>query len=149
MKRLAYNKRARFDYEFIDRYEAGLVLSGQEVKSIKAGRMSLKGAFVTFHQGELYLINANVPPYVFAGKVENYDPTRSRKLLLHRAEIKSLRGKTEVKGLTMVPISVYNKKGKLKLEFALAKGKREFDKRETIKRREANRNMGRMMKAMK
>ncbi len=149
MKRLAYNKRARFDYEFIDRYEAGLVLSGQEVKSIKAGRMSLKEAFVTFHQGELYLINANVPPYVFAGKVENYDPTRSRKLLLHRAEIKSLLGKTEVKGLTMVPISVYNKKGKLKLEFALVKGKREFDKRETIKRREADRNMGRMMKAMK
>ncbi|HHX58937.1 MAG TPA: SsrA-binding protein SmpB [Candidatus Moranbacteria bacterium] len=146
MKPLAYNKRARFDYEFIERYEAGLVLFGHEVKSIRAGRMSLKGAFVTFHKNELFLTNASIPLYSYAGKIENYDPTRPRKLLIHRAEAKSLRGKIEVKGLTMVPISVYNKRGRLKLEFALAKGKKQFDKRETIKKREAERDMGRAMK---
>lgn len=147
MKLLAYNKRAKFDYEFIERYEAGLVLFGHEVKSIKAGRMSLKGSFVTFHKNELFLTNASVPLYAYASVVENYDPTRSRKLLVHRSEIKNLRGKIEVKGLTMVPISVYNKKSSLKLEFALAKGKKQFDKRQTIKKREDEREMGRAMRA--
>ncbi len=124
-----------------------MVLTGQEAKAIRAGRMSLKGAFVTFYGNQLQLTNANIAPYQYAGELKDYDPTQTRGLLLHKREIKHLQGKLKVKGLTMVPISVYNKNGRLKLEFALAKGKKEFDKRETIKAREAKREMGRAKKA--
>jgi len=146
LKILAKNRRAKFDYDLLKRYEAGLVLTGSEVKSIKQGRASLKGAFVTAHQGELFLLNANIPPYEFSSPDKNYNPTRSRKLLLHRQEINHLLGQIKANGLTLVPLSLYTKKGKVKLEFALAKGRKKFDKRELLKKRTAQREMERKMK---
>ena len=147
MSTLAVNKRAHFDYSISDKYEAGLVLSGQEVKSVKTGHISLKGSFVTVKGNELYLTNANIPPYKHAGDIKNYDPTRSRKLLLRKSEIKSLIGKARVSGLTLVPIRVYTKKRFLKLEFGVGKGKKEFDKRENIKEREDKRRIERFLKS--
>jgi SsrA-binding protein len=146
MKTLARNKRTRFDYEILQTFEAGLVLQGQEVKSIKLGHASLKGSYVTFIGEELFLKNATISPYKFAGKLTGYDPTRSRKILVHKKELASLRGKTQTQGLTLVPLSVYTKRGLVKLSFALAKGKKRYDKRETIKRREDERAIGRALK---
>ncbi len=146
MPNLAVNKRATFDYEILDRYEAGLVLTGQEVKSVKTGHISLKGAFVTVRGEELYLTNAMIPPYPAAGPLPGYDPTRSRKLLLKRSEIRSLIGKARVEGLTLVPIRVYVKKRLLKLEFGVGKGKKAYDKRSDIGRREAKRKIERALK---
>ncbi len=146
MPTLSFNKRASFDYELGDRYEAGLVLAGQEVKSAKTGHISLKGSFVTVKGNELYLTNANIPPYKHAGTVKNYDPTRPRKLLLKKSEIKHLIGKARAEGLTLVPIRVYTKKRLVKLEFAVGKGKKEFDKRQTIAKREAERKIKRALK---
>ena len=145
MTTLSFNKRAHFDYELTDRYEAGLVLAGQEVKSAKTGHISLKGSFVTVKGNELYLTNANIPPYKHAGDIKNYDPTRPRKLLLKKSEIKHLIGKARVEGLTLVPVRVYTKKRLVKLEFAVGKGKREFDKRETIAKRETERRIKRAL----
>lgn len=139
MKDLAFNKRARFDYEILSTHEAGLVLSGQEVKSIKMGHMSLKGAFVTLHNNEFYLTNALVPRYEHASPELSYDPHRSRKLLLKRAEIASLIGKKKADGLTLVPIRVYTKKRYIKLLFGVGRGKKQRDKRQTIKKREDDR----------
>jgi SsrA-binding protein len=146
-KILAKNRRATFDYELIKKYEAGLVLKGMEVKSIKDGQASLKGSFVSISKDELYLTNANIPPYKFSGNPKDYDPTRSRKLLLHKKEIKYLLGKSRTEGLTMVPISLYTNKNKIKLEFALARGKKKYDKRETLKKRTAQREMDRKLKS--
>ncbi|HEX8974299.1 MAG TPA: SsrA-binding protein SmpB [Patescibacteria group bacterium] len=146
MSTIAINKRATYDYELLDRFEAGLVLSGAEVKSIKTGHISLKGSFVTLHEGELYLTNANIPPYPFAQDKISYDPTRSRKLLVKRSEIRSLLGKIHAQGLTLVPLRVYTKKRLIKLEFALARGKKAFDKRSDIAKKEANRAIERTMK---
>jgi SsrA-binding protein len=143
----ATNKRAHFDYELLDRFEAGLVLTGAEVKSIKTGHISLKGSFVTMHGGELYLTNANIPPYPFANIKIAYDPTRSRKLLVKKSEIKSLLGKLHEKGLTLVPLRVYTKKRLVKLEFALAKGKKAFDNRSDIAKKEDKRKMERALKS--
>lgn len=143
MTTLAVNKKAKFDYEFIERYEAGLVLFGHEVKSIKTGHISLKGAFVTIHNNELYLTNALVPLYKHAGNIKEYDTNRSRKLLVKKSEIRSLIGKKAQAGLTMVPIRVYTKKNLLKLEFALARGKSKHDKRHSIKKRDIDRNIAR------
>jgi len=145
-KSLAYNRRASFDYTFIKKYEAGLVLTGSEVKSIKSGQASLKGAFIASHKDELFLTNANVPPYKFAGSSKDYDPGASRKLLLHRKEISYLSGKLNEKGLTIVPISLYTIRGRVKLSFALAKGKKQYDKRETLKKRTSQREMDRRIK---
>ncbi len=146
MKSLAQNKRAYFDYEILDKFEAGLVLLGHEVKSAKLGHLSLKGAYVTFINEELFLKNATVTPYKFAGSLPSYEPTRNRKLLVHKKELASLRGKTQAQGLTLVPLSVYTKRGLVKLSFALAKGKKRFDKREAIKKREDARTMSRAFK---
>lgn len=146
MKTLAYNRKAGFDYKFLEKFEAGLVLKGYEVKSIKTGHISLKGSFVTSKGDELYLTNANIPLYQHAGEVANYEETGSRKLLMKRKEISFLLGKLNAEGLTLVPISVYTKKGKIKLKFALAKGKKKFDKRENIKERQEKRNIERAMK---
>lgn len=146
MATLAYNKRANFDYQISDTYEAGLVLTGQEVKSIKSGHISLKESFVTVKGNELYLTNANVPPYKHAGDIKNYDPTRSRKLLLRKSEIKHLTGKTRIEGLTLVPIRVYTKKRLLKLEFGVGKGKKKFDKRQDIAKRDAEKKIRKMLK---
>ena len=141
-----YNKRANFDYQISDKYEAGLVLTGQEVKSVKAGHISLKESFVTIRGTELYLTNAHITPWKHAGEIKNYDPTRPRKLLLKKSEIKHLIGKVRTQGLTLVPIRVYTKKRLLKLEFGVGKGKKQFDKRQTIAKREDERKMKRALK---
>ncbi|HBI17009.1 MAG TPA: SsrA-binding protein [Candidatus Moranbacteria bacterium] len=146
MTTIAVNKRANFDYVLTDKYEAGLVLTGAEVKSIKTGHLSLKGSFVTFKGTELHLTNADIPFYKFAGKAVNYDPRRSRKLLVKKSEIKTLLGKVKVKGLTLVPIRVYTKKRLIKLEFGVGRGKKEYDKREDIKKKDSNRAMKRLMR---
>lgn len=146
MKTLAINKRARFDYEILETFEAGLSLSGQEVKSIKTGHISLKGSFVTIHDGGLILTNAFVPPYPHAGMLVGYDPTRPRTLLLKRSELKRLIGTVHESGLTLVPLRVYTKRHLIKVEFALAKGKKEYDKRASIQKREAKRKIDRAMR---
>ncbi|MDD5396849.1 MAG: SsrA-binding protein SmpB [Candidatus Moranbacteria bacterium] len=146
MPTIATNKRAHFDYELHDKYEAGLMLTGAEVKSIKTGHISLKGSFVTIHENELYLTNANISRYPFSDPKIAYDPTRSRKLLVKKSEIKSLIGKLHVKGLTLVPLRVYTKRRLVKLEFAVAKGKKAFDKRSDIAKKEDKRKMERALK---
>jgi len=146
MSVLAINKRARFDYDISEKFEAGLVLSGQEVKSAKTGHISLKGSFVTVKGNELYLTNANIPTYKHAGEVKNYDPSRPRKLLLHRAEIRTLIGKSRAEGLTLVPIQVYTNRGLLKLEFGVGRGRKKVDKREVIRKRESDRKIARALK---
>jgi len=140
------NKRASFDYNISDKYEAGIVLRGYEVKSVKTGHISLKGSFVTVKQNELYLTNANIPLYKHAGEIKNYDPTQPRKLLLHRKEIAHLIGKSRAHGLTLVPIRVYTKRGLLKLEFGIGKGRKKVDKRQVIKKREADLKISRALK---
>lgn len=146
MKSLAINKRARFDYDLTDKYEAGLVLTGQEVKSVKTGHISLKGSFVTMKNGEFFLTNASIPTYKFAGEVPGYDPTRSRKLLLKKSEINTLLGKSRSAGLTLVPIRVYTRKRLIKLEFGVGRGKKKFDKRDDIKKRDSKRRLKRVMR---
>jgi len=147
MTQFAYNKKAKFDYETLDTFEAGLVLSGQEVKAIRAGQASLNGAYVTISRdGQLYLLNASIAPYKMAGPLPDYDPNRSRKVLLHKKEINFLRGKLEQSGLTLVPISLYNKHNKIKLEITLAKGKKKVDKRRTIKERDEKRQINRILR---
>jgi SsrA-binding protein len=146
MEFLASNKRAFFDYQISDKYEAGLALTGQEVKSVKNGHISLKESFVTIKNSEFFLTNAHISFYPQAGKSKNYNPTRSRKLLLRKSEIKHLIGKMRTEGLTLVPLRVYTKKRLLKLEFGLGKGKRKFDKRQDIKKREDARNIQRTLK---
>jgi SsrA-binding protein len=142
---LAVNKRARFDYEITEKFEAGLVLLGHEVKSIKTGHISIKEAFVTMKGGgknpEFILTNAHIPQYVKASTVKNYEPTRPRKLLLNKNEIKKLIGKKKEQGLTLVPLKIYTKHNLLKLEFGLGKGKKKHDKRETIKKRDQERQI--------
>jgi len=147
MPTLTVNKRACFDYEISDKYEAGIVLRGFEVKSVKTGHISLKGSFVTVKGEELFLTNANIPLYKHAGAIANYDPTRPRKLMLHRAEIARLIGKSRVEGLTLVPIQVYTKRGLLKLEFGIGKGRKKIDKRQVISKREAQRKISRALKS--
>lgn len=141
MSALATNKRARFDYEILDTLEAGLVLTGQEVKSAKKGHMSLAGAFVTFHRDDAVLTNARISPYPQAGPLPAYDPTQSRRLLLRKKEISYLRGKSLEKGLTIVPLKVYTKNRFIKVEIAIARGRHTYDKREVIKKRELQREM--------
>lgn len=146
MKTLAENRRVKFDYEILETFEAGIVLSGQEVKSAKEGHISIKGAYVTINQGEVFLINAQISPYKKAGPLPSYDQKRSRKLLLTKQEIKRLLGKVKEKGLTLVPISIYNKHGFVKVKIGLGKGKRKVDKREKIKEREASRKIQRALR---
>lgn len=144
---LAVNKRANFDYDIQEIYEAGLVLLGHEVKSVKTGHVSLKGSFVTFKKRagrnlpEAYLTNAHIPLYKHAGKITNYEPTRPRKLLLKKPELAHLLGKKDEQGLTLVPIKIYTKRSFIKLEFGVGKGLKKFDKREVIKKRELDRQV--------
>jgi SsrA-binding protein len=147
MTTLSINKRANFDYLITDKYEAGLALLGHEVKSVKTGHISLKESFVTVSGEELYLTNALIPLYKHAGKVPDYDPTRPRKLIVRKSEIRHLIGKVRVQGLTLVPIRLYTKRRLIKLEFGLGKGKREYDKREKIKKREDTRDIERKLKS--
>lgn len=140
MKSLATNKRATFDYEILDKYEAGLILFGYEAKAVKAGKMSLSGSYVVIKNNEAFLLNSSVAPYQPNNTPQGYDATRTRKLLLHKDEIKSLIGKTHQQGLTLIPLSVYtNTRGIIKLRFGLARGKKKYDKREKIKEREDKR----------
>ncbi|MCK4474008.1 SsrA-binding protein SmpB [Candidatus Parcubacteria bacterium] len=136
---LAQNKKAYYDYEILETLEAGIVLIGQEVKAIKTGHIGLKGCFVMFKNQELFLIGANIPPYQPKNAPKDYEPERPRKLLLKKTEIKSLIGKTKQKGLTLIPLKVYTKRGKIKLLFGLARGKKKIDKREKIKKRDFER----------
>ena len=138
MGSLGENKKAFFNYEVLEKLEAGLVLFGQEVKSIKLGRISLAGAYVIIRGGEAYLINANVPPYQPKNIFQDYDPMRPRKLLLKKSEIKYLIGKAEQKHLTLVPLRVYTKKGKIKIEVGVGKGRKKVNKKELIKKRETD-----------
>lgn len=143
---MATNKKAGFDYEILESHEAGLVLFGYEVKAMKTGHVSLAGSYVVSKGNEFYLINALVPPYQPVNTPVDYDQKRSRKLLLKKSEIASLIGKSKIKGLTLIPLKLYTKKSRIKLEFAIAKGKRKTDKRETIKRRDIEREIGRRLK---
>jgi len=137
-----FNKRAIFDYEILKKYNAGLVLNGQEVKSIKKGNINLQGSYVVLKGEELFLIGANVPPYQ-PKNAPDYEPQRSRKLLLTKSEINKLIG---LKGLTLVPLRVYTDRRNVKLEFAVAKSKKKIDKREKIKKRETDREIDRELK---
>ncbi|MDO8560973.1 MAG: SsrA-binding protein SmpB [bacterium] len=146
MKIYSVNKRALFDYEVLEKYEAGIELFGFEVKAIKNGRVNLAGSYVVIKGSEAWLINASIPPYQAKNTPANYDPDRSRKLLLHKSEIKELIGKTAEKGLTLVPIRVYDKKSRIKIELALARHKQGRDKRQAIREREDARKIERAIK---
>jgi SsrA-binding protein len=152
VKVLAKNKRAYFNYDILEKIEAGISLIGQEVKAIKSGRVNLAGAYVVLRESpkrrtpEVFLIGANIPPYQPKNAPPDYNPERPRKLLLRKSEIKSLIGKRQQKGLTFVPLRVYTKKGLIKLEFGIAKGKKKVAKREKIKKREVEREMRKILK---
>jgi SsrA-binding protein len=141
-KLIAQNKKARHDYHIDETYEAGLALLGTEVKSLRAGRASLVDAYGRIKDGEVWLEGAHIPEYD-QGSWTNHEPRRSRKLLLHREEIAKLIGKTKESGLTLVPLSLYFKDGKAKVEIALARGKKAYDKRQTLAARDAEREIAR------
>lgn len=145
-KVVARNKKARHEYEILDTYEAGLVLRGPEVKSIRAGKVSLAGAFARVDQGEAWLYDMHVTPYDPAARW-NEDPTRPRKLLLHASEIRRLIGATQEKGLALVPLDLHFRRGNAKIDLALARGKKLHDKRETLKRKSHQREMERELKS--
>lgn len=146
MNHLAVNKRAHFDYEILETYEAGIELRGFEVKAIRSGRVSLGGSYVIIKDNQAWLLNADIPPYQPQNTPKDYESKRTRKLLLKKSEIKELIGKTHRTGLTIVPLKLYNKHGKLKLEIGLGRHKQKRDKRETIKKREAQREIKRTLK---
>jgi SsrA-binding protein len=139
---LATNRKASHDYFLLDRFEAGMALRGPEIKSIRAGQMSLQEAYVRLEAGEAWLVNAHIAPYNPASR-ENHDPRRPRKLLLHRKEISRLLDQMRQRGFTIVPTRVYLKDGRAKLEIALARGKKQYDKRQAMAERDARREMER------
>ena len=143
-KLVTVNRRARHEYHIEETYEAGLVLTGTEVKSLRAGRASIQEAFAQFKGGELWLVHMHIPPYD-AGNIYNHDPLRPRKLLLHKSELNRLVGKVQQRGYTLIPLRVYFRRGYAKVELALARGKKQYDKREAIARREARREMERAL----
>ncbi|MBM3694352.1 MAG: SsrA-binding protein SmpB [Actinobacteria bacterium] len=145
VKVVAVNRRARHDYEIMESFEAGLALLGSEVKSLRAGRADLKDGYGSIEGGQAWLIGVHISPYQFA-REGGHEPERARKLLLHRGEIERIRGKLDQKGLTLIPLRLYFKAGKAKVEVALARGKARYDKRETLKRRQAEREMQRAMR---
>ncbi|MGI9591900.1 MAG: SsrA-binding protein SmpB, partial [Myxococcota bacterium] len=132
---IASHRRAKFDYEIVDTVEAGLVLLGPEVKSLRAGKANLSDSYATIRRGEAWLMNCHISPYDKAGR-DNPDPRRERKLLLHRAELSRLQGKLAEKGLTLIPLQLYFRNGRAKVQLGLARGKRRYDKRQTIRKRE-------------
>jgi len=143
MKIYSENKKALFDYEVLEKFEAGLVLFGQEVKSIRTGHINLSGSYVTLSGGEPFLVGVKVPPYQPNNAGANYGDDRRRKILLNKKEIDYLIGKTKTKGFSLIPLKVYDKSGRIKLEFGLAKGKKKYDKKEKIKRRDVEREINR------
>ncbi len=144
---IAANTHALHEYEILEKYEAGIVLFGHEVKSVKLGHINLKGAYVSIIDGELFLINAHVPLYHKTTLATEYDPYRSRKLLLNRREVATLIGAKSAKGLTIIPLSVYSAHGKIKVEIGVGRGRKKFEKRELIKKRETEREMRKAMKS--
>lgn len=141
------NRQARYLYEILETYEAGIQLTGTEVKSIRAGKANLQDGYALIRDGEVWLINAHISPYTASGQYFNHEPRRTRKLLLHREQIRKLIGKVEQQGLTLVPLKMYLKRGWVKVSIALGKGKKIHDKREDIKRRQDQRDMQRAMKS--
>jgi SsrA-binding protein len=144
-KTIASNRRARFDYEVLETIEAGIVLVGSEVKSLRNGRADLKDSYAAVKDGEMWLHGLRISPYEFSPE-GGHDPDRDRKLLLHKVEIEKVGSKIAERGLTLVPLSMYFKDGKAKVELGLAKGKAKYDKRETLKRKQADREMQRAMR---
>jgi len=145
MATISENKKAYFDYDIIEKYEAGVELAGFEVKSIKNGRINLAGSYAIIKDNQIWLLNADVPPYQPLNMPESYDPKRTRRLLLKRLEINSLIGKTQEKSLTLVPLKVYTKNRRIKIEIGLAKSRKKSDKREFIKKREAKKEIKRIV----
>ncbi len=143
-KIIAQNRKARHDYAILDTFEAGIALTGTEVKSLRAGKASLVDGFATIDDGEVFLRNVHIAEYD-QGSWTNHEPRRTRKLLLHKGEILRLIGKTKESGLTLVPLSLYFSGGRVKVELALAKGKREYDRRQDLARRDADREVRRAM----
>jgi len=141
-KLITENRRARYDYDLLDRFEAGIVLTGTEVKSLREGRASLQQAYADVRDMEVWLVGAHIDEYA-KGNVNNHDPDRDRKLLMHRKEIESLIGKVRERGFTLVPTRLYFKDGRAKVELALGKGKERFDKRRDIAKRDADRQIAR------
>jgi SsrA-binding protein len=139
------NRKAHRDYFFFDRYEAGMVLTGTEVKSLRDGKANLKDSYAGLKGEELFLYNMHISPYTH-GNLSNHEPTRTRKLLMHKKEILRLIGKIQEKGLSLIPVTVYFLQGRAKVELALAKGKRQYDKREDLKKKEDKREMARALK---
>ena len=144
-KAIATNRRARFDYEILETYEAGLLLVGSEVKSLREGKAALSDSYAIVKDGEAWLVNAHISPYSYA-RDGGHEPVRSRKLLMHKVEIIRLGSTLAEKGLTLIPLRMYFKDGKAKVELGLAKGKRHYDKRETLRRKQADREMERAMR---
>jgi SsrA-binding protein len=145
IKVITNNRRATFDYELLERFEAGLVLTGTEIKSVRAHHVSLQQSYVQARDGELWLVEANISPYTH-GNRENHEAMRPRKLLLHRREINRILDKLAQRGLTLVPTRLYLKNGRAKVEIALARGKRKYDKRQDIAQRDANRQVERALR---
>jgi SsrA-binding protein len=143
---IARNKRARFDYEILDAWEAGIVLTGTEVKSLREGKANIGDAYGIVRDGEIFLLNMHISPYERGGYV-NHEPARTRKLLLHKREIRRLIGAVERQGLTLIPLELYFKKGVAKVSLALGRGKKLHDKRETARQRDAEREMARAIRA--
>lgn len=143
MKVYSENKKATYDYEVLEKFETGLVLFGQEVKSIKTGHINLSGSYVTLVSGEPFLIGVKVPPYQPNNAGADYGEERQKKLLLNKKEINYLIGKTKQKGFSLIPLKIYEKNGRIKLEFGLAKGKKEYNKKEKIKKRDIDREVNR------
>ncbi|MBI5824932.1 MAG: SsrA-binding protein SmpB [Chloroflexi bacterium] len=147
IKIIASNRKASFEYFLMEKFEAGLVLQGSEIKSIRAGQISIQEAYVDVQDGEqAWLMEAHIAPYEQAGKYFNHEPRRKRRLLLHKKQIRELWNNVRIKGMTVVPIRVYLKDGRAKLEIALAKGKKAFDKRATIAKRDEARDKDRAMR---
>lgn len=143
---LADNRKARFNYDILEKYEGGLVLAGHEVKAAKAGKAQLGGSWVKLLGGEAYLVNAQIGPYQVGNVPEGFDPRQARKVLLSKKELAELERQTAKKGLTLVPLSLYNKGRLVKLSFALVRGKKSYDQRESIKEREDSREVHRILK---
>lgn len=146
-KTVADNRQARYLYEILETYEAGIELKGTEVKSVRQGKANLKDGYATIRDEEVWLNNVHISPHDTASQVFNHDPRRSRKLLLHKDEIRRLIGKVEQKGLTLIPLRLYLKGGRVKVAIALARGKKVYDKREDLKRKQEKREIERAMKS--
>lgn len=146
MANYAENKKVYFDYEVMEEFEAGIELLGFEVKSVRSGRAVLQGSHIIVRGSEVYVIGIQIPPYQAGNIKEDYDPLQTRKLLLNKKEIKAIEKAEGTKGLTIVPISLYNKGRKIKIRIAIVRGKKKFDKRETIKKRDTDRNLRRELK---